>query len=77
MAKVDRTQLEVLARIKAQEPRFVEFLQSRLHSHVGQTIAQQDDVSLRWAQGRAQEATDLLQLLENAADALRTADAKS
>lgn len=76
MAKVDRKYLEVLARVKAQEPALVEFLQARLHSHVGQTIAQNDDVSLRWAQGRAQEVTDLLQLLDQAAEALRTADAK-
>lgn len=77
MAKVDKEHLEMLARVNAQEPRLAEFIQARLHSHVGQTIAQTDVVSLRWAQGRAQEATDLLQLLGNAAEALRTADAKS
>jgi hypothetical protein len=71
--KLDQQAIESLARIKIQEPRFVEWLQSRLEKCRDDAVMQRDDVPIRWAQGRAQELRDILEAVNSAADILRKA----
>lgn len=73
MKNPDTQVLESLARIQAQEPHFVKWLDGRLAEYHNDAIMQRDDVAMRWAQGRGQEAKDLLDMLRNASSFLRKA----
>lgn len=70
---VNTDELEILARVNFSEPKFVDFLEKRLTIYSDAAILQQDEVALRWVQGRAQEVRDLLILLKNASETLRKA----
>ena len=62
----DNKFLDSLARVAASEPNFILWLELRLSDYLSQTSAQRDDVSLRWAQGRAQECEQILAALRAA-----------
>ena len=67
-------QLEACARLNAQEPGFLEFLEARLEDTRSNAVMQRDEVSMRWAQGRAQELVELIKLVTTAQDLLRKVD---
>lgn len=71
--KIDSKILESLARLKTQEPNFAKWLEDRLEKCRDDAVMQRDDVSTRWAQGRAQELRDILEAINSAADVLRKA----
>jgi hypothetical protein len=71
--KLDPKVLESLARLKTQEPNFIKWLEGRLEKCRDDAVMQRDDVSTRWAQGRAQELRDLLEAVNSAAEVLRKA----
>lgn len=62
----DVRQLEALARIKVQEPDFVDWLERRLKEHLAAMRRQRDDVDVRWAQGRTQEIEEILSFVNDA-----------
>lgn len=71
--KLETKVLESLARLKTQEPNFTRWLENRLEKCRDDAVMQRDDVSTRWAQGRAQELRDILEAINSAADVLRKA----
>ena len=69
----DQGYYESCARIKFEHPEFLSKLKGKLEKYHGDVVLQRDEVTVRWAQGRAQELSDLLGDLENASDYLRKA----
>jgi hypothetical protein len=69
----DVRQLEALARIKVQEPDFVDWLERRLKEHLAAMRRQRDDVDVRWAQGRTQEIEEILSFVNDAQNFLAKA----
>lgn len=71
-------QLQMLERIAAQEPDFVAWLESRMKGHQRVLVKQNDVVSVRWAQGKAQETQAILDSLSGAsAELLATASQRN
>ena len=68
--RLDRKDLETLARVHAGNRDFVELLKARLQKHHVDVVMQKDEVPLRWAQGRAHELSELITALETAAASL-------
>lgn len=62
----DRKITETFARVNAGNPDFVALLKARLQEYHVDVVKQRDETSLRWAQGRAQELSDLIASLETA-----------
>lgn len=73
MTKPTTQVLEACARLQASEPRFMEYLETRLQDYHSDMVKQQDEVLMRWAQGRAQELEDLIKLLKQSPEYLRKA----
>jgi len=70
MLRTDKKTLEVLARVHAGNREFVAWMKTRLQEHHVDVGQQRDEVSLRWAQGRVQELTDLIEALEKSSELL-------
>lgn len=51
----------------------MEYLETRLQDYHSDMVKQQDEVLMRWAQGRAQELEDLIKLLKQSPEYLRKA----
>jgi hypothetical protein len=64
---------ETAARVKYEQPEFVDMLRALLETRRNEVVSHRDEISVRWAQGRCQELTDLVELLDNAAVYLRKA----
>jgi hypothetical protein len=69
----DQGYYESCARIKFEHTEFTSKLKSKLEKYHSDVVLQRDEVAMRWAQGRAQELSDLIGDLENASDYLRKA----
>ena len=64
----------MLASVHLNNPKLTEWLKGRLKATEETTRKGRDEVDVRWAQGRAQELTDIIGYLEGAADILRKAE---
>ena len=64
---------EIAARVKFYQPEFVDMLKALLETRRNEVVLHRDEVSVRWAQGRCQELSDLIGLLDNASVYLRKA----
>lgn len=71
--KIETPVLQSLARINANEPKFVEWLQSKVNQYGVDGLRQRDDVTLRNIQGRGQELLEIVELLKTANEILRKA----
>lgn len=73
MAKIASHTLEALARIRFSEKQLVDWVRERRDEYREKLELQTDDVQLRILQGRAQELTSILDLIEQAPELLRKA----
>jgi len=73
MVKPDRQALEVMARLGYDAKAFVEFLKARLVEYDENLRNQPDEVQLRILQGRAQEVSGILDLINKAPELIRKA----
>lgn len=71
--QVNVRHLEACARIGIGEKEFLDLLRARLERYRSDAVKQRDEIPLRWAQGRAQEVEELINLIENAPEHLRKA----
>ena len=71
--KLDPQTSEALARVYVQEPKFVEWLQSRFTKNCQDAAKLRDDIDVRQAQGRAQESEDILNMMKRTTEPLRKA----
>lgn len=65
--------LEACARVGFNEKDFLDMLKARLEKYRSDAVKHRDEVPLRWAQGRAQEVEDIIDLIEHAPEHLRKA----
>jgi len=72
--KIDRPTLEILARVNMHEPKFVEWLESRLAKHRDDALMGRDEIDVRIAQGRGREVAEIIRLLSDANEHLRKAE---
>lgn len=71
MASADKQLYEDLIRVRNQYPRVVEWLDSRLNSHKTALVRLVTAEDIKIAQGRAQEISDLLHVIQHAEQNLR------
>jgi hypothetical protein len=75
--KVDIPTLEVLASVHLHQPKFVEWLESRLARHRDEALSARDEIDVRLAQGRGQELANIIKLMKDANETLRKAESRS
>ena len=71
--RVDKSVLEALARIGFSEKPLVDYLNAKLDDMKYKVVFQADEVQTRILQGRAQELSELCELIKNAPELLRKA----
>lgn len=71
MLKDDKRLYEELIAVRNQYPKVVEWLAGRLESHKSALVRLSSLEDIKTAQGRAQEAADLLQAIQHAEERLR------
>lgn len=64
----------MLAQLHLNNPKFTEWLKGRLESATTIACSAKGEVDVRWAQGRTQELSEVIGLLEDSAEILRKAD---
>lgn len=62
---LDKSTLEALARVKRNEPSFIEWLQSR-YSEYCKSVAAAEGVQIGWTQGRMQEILQIIDVMTRA-----------
>lgn len=59
------------------QPKFVEWLESRLTRHRDEALSARDEIDVRLAQGRGQELANIIKLMKDANETLRKAESRS